>query len=127
MNRKTGPLREYAIERQHFLNTAPYSTESFELGFRIGSKVRIEGWLEVAQNEEKYPESYFVAQMKGKALKPEFPQNEWAIFSSDITPQDAIERTRPEGSLFDSLTMLLPGVTSDAGIEIVGVLISIVE
>ena len=56
------------------------------------AKVKIEGWLRVSEEASGYAENYFVVQMKGNALSPDFSHNEWAIFVAGGAPAAAVDQ-----------------------------------
>jgi superfamily II DNA or RNA helicase len=44
-----------------------------------------EGWLEVPQRRDGYPNTIFATQAKGEALYPEYSHNSWVILDGDYT------------------------------------------
>jgi hypothetical protein len=155
-------------EEERFTRFLPaYKPESAYRKFvKKQAKVKIDGWLEVPAKPEGYSQSCFVVQMKGNAMSPQFSHNDWAIFQAAPAAEDAVgtivifqhpnvedknfgdnhltirrlslERTKPKGSLFDSINVLLeseaqdyptiriPSITSDSDLAVVGAMISVV-
>lgn len=160
-------LVEDVAETDRFVRYLPaYKPENAYRKFvKKQSKVRFDGWLEVLPIDQGFSEEFFVAQMKGNALSPNLSHNQWAIFRTNSSPEDAVgqvviihhrsiedehfgqkqitirrfgfEKIKPRGSLFENVTVVLSAdsqdyapiqlqaITSDADIEIVGTMMSV--
>jgi len=133
---------EQVPEEDRFVRFLPaYKPESAYRKFvKKQAKVKIEGWLRVAEHANGYAKNYFVVQMKGNALSPQFSHNEWAIFAAGGAPAAAVDqivifhhahvdddhfgknvtirkfvlqRNKPEDKLFESLKVLLEPSSKD--------------
>jgi superfamily II DNA or RNA helicase len=128
---------EDVAEEDKYVRYLPaYKPESAYRKFiKQQTKVRIEGWLQVPTREGNYDEGLFVVQMKGAALSPELPHNQWAIFRTNCTLEEAVgkvvliqhpgiqdanlgasgitirrfeyEKKKAPGTLFDTVTVVL--------------------
>lgn len=51
-------------------------------------KVKVDGWLEVAEQKDRYPDTCFVVQVKDYSLFPRYRHNDWCIFDANFDPKE---------------------------------------